>query len=61
MKNMNRLAIKQPENGVVEIISCETDTTLVLPLQDVQSLIWALNHLDQIGLERETIYLDPSS
>jgi hypothetical protein len=61
MQNLNRLAITKPKDGVLEIISCETDTVLILPLQDVDLLIHALSHLDQIGLVHETIYLDPPS
>ncbi len=61
IENGNRLAVSRPENGMVEIISAETDTRLSLPVQDVRLLIHALSHLDQIGSARETIFLDPTS
>ena len=49
------------ENGPIEIISCITQTTLVLPAEDIPLLINSLMSLGQKSSSPEIIDLDPSS
>lgn len=56
-----RMSFSLSDNGDVEIYSCQTKTTLFLPMNDVDLLIENLKNFHQTESPRETIFLDPSS
>lgn len=56
-----RVSISLIESDQIEIYSCQTQTTLVLPMRDVDLLITNLKNFHQTESPRETIFLDPSS
>lgn len=60
-KDFVRVSISFIEGDQIEIYSCQTQTTLVLPLNDVDLLIENLKNFHQTESPREIIFLDPSS
>ena len=56
-----RLGVSMPHEGIVDVVSVDTDTTLRLPVGDVGMLIAALQNLDRTGSRPESVCLDPSS
>ena len=61
LQKLIRFSLSRTKSGDIEIFSCETGTTLVLPQSDIALLIEALTSLHRTVSSPEIIYLDPSS
>lgn len=60
MEKYIRLSLSADGDGNIEVFSCVTRTTLLLPEVDRELLIASLSNFHQTVSEREILSLDPS-